>query len=89
MTRVVDHIDHIVRLTSVDHVGIGSDFDGIQATPQGLSSVAELPNLRVELKRRGYSETDVGKVLGGNVLRVMEDVAQGDAGPKSPSNERE
>ncbi len=80
VARVVDHIDHIVRLTSVDHVGIGSDFDGIQATPQGLSSVAELPNLAAELKRSGYSETDVGKILGGNVLRVMEDVAQDDAG---------
>jgi membrane dipeptidase len=72
--RVVDHIDHIVRLVGVDHVGVGSDFDGIQATPAGLSSVAELPNLTAELLRRGYTEEDVTKILGGNILRVMEEV---------------
>lgn len=73
-TRVVDHIDHIVSLTSVEHVGCGSDFDGITATPAGLSSVAELPNLTAELLRRGYTAEDVTKILGGNVLRVMEEV---------------
>jgi membrane dipeptidase len=72
--RVADHIDHIVRLTSVEHVGCGSDFDGITATPAGLSSVAELPNLTAELLRRGYTAEDVSKILGGNVLRVMEEV---------------
>jgi membrane dipeptidase len=72
-TRVADHIDHVVRLTSVEHVGCGSDFDGITATPAGLSSVAELPNLTAELLRRGYTEGDVTKILGGNVLRVMEE----------------
>jgi membrane dipeptidase len=74
LARLVDHIDHIVRLTGIDHVGIGSDFDGIQATPYDLSNVAELPNLTTELLRRGYSETDVHKILGGNILRVMEEV---------------
>lgn len=78
VARVVDHIDHIVGLAGLDHVGIGSDFDGIQATPQGLSSVAELPNLSVELKRRGYSETDVAKIFGGNILRMMKEVERGD-----------
>ena len=73
-TRVADHIDHVVRLTSVEHVGCGSDFDGITATPAGLSSVAELPNLTAELLRRGYAAEDVTKILGGNVLRVMEEV---------------
>lgn len=73
-TRVADHIDHIVGLTSVEHVGCGSDFDGITATPAGLSSVAELPNLTAELLRRGYTDDDVTKILGGNVLRVMEEV---------------
>ena len=73
-TRVADHIDHIVQLTSVEHVGCGSDFDGITATPAGLSSVAELPNLTAELLRRGYTAEDVSKILGGNVLRVMEEV---------------
>ena len=72
-TRVADHIDHVVRLTGVEHVGCGSDFDGITATPAGLSSVAELPNLTAELLRRGYTAEDVTKILGGNVLRVMEE----------------
>ncbi|MGH9901212.1 MAG: membrane dipeptidase, partial [Pyrinomonadaceae bacterium] len=64
-------------LVGVDHVGVGSDFDGIQAVPQDLSTVAELPNLTAELLRRGYSETDVAKILGGNILRVMEQVERG------------
>jgi membrane dipeptidase len=74
VARVVDHIDHIVKLVGVDHVGLGSDFDGIQAVPTDLSSVADLPNLTRELLRRGYSEEDVNKILGGNILRVMEEV---------------
>ena len=74
--RVVDHIDHIVRLVGVDHVGVGSDFDGIQAVPTDLSSVADLPNLTAELLRRGYKEEDIHKILGGNILRVMEAVGQ-------------
>ena len=74
VARVVDHIDHIVKLVGVNHVGVGSDFDGIQATPEGLSAVADLPNLTAELLRRGYTEEDVTKILGGNILRVMEEV---------------
>ena len=72
VSRIVDHIDHIVKLVGVDHVGIGSDFDGVQITISDLATVAELPNLTRELLRRGYSETDVNKILGGNMLRVME-----------------
>jgi membrane dipeptidase len=72
VSRIVDHIDHIVKLVGVDHVGIGSDFDGVQATAADLSTVAELPNLTKELLRRGYSEGDIEKILGGNMLRVME-----------------
>ncbi|HEX7295657.1 MAG TPA: dipeptidase [Pyrinomonadaceae bacterium] len=72
VTRIADHIDHIVKLVGVDHVGIGSDFDGVQATTKDLSNVAELPNLTRELLRRGYSENDIQKILGGNMLRVME-----------------
>ena len=79
LARVVDHIDHIVRLVGINHVGVGSDFDGIQATPQNLSSVADLPNLTAELLQRGYSEEDVTKILGGNVLRLMEAVERGAA----------
>ncbi|HEY0379128.1 MAG TPA: dipeptidase [Pyrinomonadaceae bacterium] len=74
VARLVDHIDHIVKLVGVDHVGIGSDFDGIQAVPTDLTTVEDLPNLTKELLRRGYSEQDVSKILGGNMLRVMEEV---------------
>ncbi|HKR01712.1 MAG TPA: membrane dipeptidase, partial [Pyrinomonadaceae bacterium] len=74
VSRLVDHIDHIVKLVGVDHVGIGSDFDGIQAVPTDLATVADLPNLTAELLRRGYSGEEVSKILGGNMLRVMEEV---------------
>jgi len=72
VSRIVDHIDHIVKLVGVDHVGMGSDFDGVQITTSDLATVAELPNLTRELLRRGYSESDVNKILGGNMLRVMD-----------------
>ena len=74
LARVVDHIDHMVRLVGVEHVGVGSDFDGIQAVPAGLASVADFPALTAELLRRGYTAADVEKILGGNILRVMEEV---------------
>ncbi|HEX8556867.1 MAG TPA: dipeptidase [Pyrinomonadaceae bacterium] len=74
LSRVADHVDRVVELAGVRHVGLGSDFDGITATPEGLSSVADLPNLTAELLRRGYTADDVTGVLGGNVLRVMEEV---------------
>jgi membrane dipeptidase len=74
VARIVDHIDYIVKLVGVDHVGIGSDFDGIQAVPADLTTVAQLPNLTAELLKRGYSEEDISKILGGNILRVMEEV---------------
>ncbi len=74
VARLVDHIDYIVKLVGVEHVGIGSDFDGTQAVPRDLASVADLPNLTKELLRRGYSEADVAKILGGNMLRVMAEV---------------
>jgi membrane dipeptidase len=75
VSRIVDHIDHVVKLAGIDHVGVGSDFDGIQAVPADLSSVADLPNLTKELLKRGYSEQDIDKILGGNMLRVMEQTA--------------
>jgi membrane dipeptidase len=74
VARIVDHIDYIVKLVGIDHVGVGSDFDGIQAVPTDLSTVAQLPNLTAELLKRGYSEEDIDKILGGNILRVMEEV---------------
>jgi membrane dipeptidase len=76
ISRIVDHIDHVVKLVGIDHVGIGSDFDGVQAVPTDLKSVADLPNLTKELLRRGYSESDIDKIVGGNMLRVMEEVEQ-------------
>ena len=72
VSRLADHIDHVVKLVGVDHVGIGSDFDGVQSTLSDLSDISQLPNLTRELLRRGYSESDVVKILGGNMLRVME-----------------
>lgn len=72
VSRIVDHIDHIVKLVGVDHVGIGSDFDGVQSTAADLGNVADLPNLTKELLKRGYSESDIDKILGGNMLRVMD-----------------
>jgi membrane dipeptidase len=76
VSRLVDHIDHIVKLVGIDYVGIGSDFDGVQATLSDLPDVASLPNLTRELLKRGYSESDVDKILGGNMLRVMEEMKQ-------------
>jgi len=76
VARLVDHIDHIVKLVGIDFVGIGSDFDGVQATLSDLATVADLPNLTKELLRRGYTEADVDKILGGNVLREKEEVQQ-------------
>jgi membrane dipeptidase len=71
---VADHIDHVVRLVGVDHVGIGSDFDGVSEVPVGLSDVSQYPNLVAELLRRGYADDDVRKILGENILRVWGEV---------------
>jgi membrane dipeptidase len=71
IATVADHIDHIVKVAGIDHVGIGSDFDGVTSLPQGLDDVSRYPYLTVELLRRGYSDADVRKVIGGNLLRVM------------------
>jgi membrane dipeptidase len=71
---VADHIDHVVKIAGVDHVGLGSDYDGVSSLPVGLEDVSCYPNLTAELLRRGYSEADVKKMIGGNVLRVMREV---------------
>jgi len=71
LAQVADHIDHIRDVAGVDHVGLGSDFDGMNGTPVGLESVADYPALLGELLRRGYSEEDVKKVAGLNALRVL------------------
>ena len=72
--RLVDHIDHIVELVGPDHVGLGSDFDGIRSTPEGLEDVTKMPNITRELVKRGYSDEDIMKILGGNHLRVFKEV---------------
>jgi membrane dipeptidase len=71
IATVADHIDHIVKVAGIDHVGIGSDYDGVTSLPEGMEDVSRYPYLTVELLRRGYSDADVRKVLGGNLLRVM------------------
>ena len=68
---VVDHIDHIVAVAGIDHVGLGSDFDGVDSLPEGLSGLDELPNLTRALLERGYSDDDAKKILGENFLRVL------------------
>jgi membrane dipeptidase len=72
---VVAHIDHVVKIAGIDHVGIGSDFDGVGDTlPVGLKSVADYPNLVAKLLEKGYSEAEIKKILGGNVVRVWREV---------------
>ncbi len=84
MSVLVDHIDHIVKVAGVDHVGIGADYDGIglEDAPEGLEDVSKLPNLTYELLRRGYSDADVRKILGENLLRVMAECERVAAGMK-------
>jgi membrane dipeptidase len=70
-TRIVDHIDHIKQIAGIDHVGIGSDFDGVDILPAGMNGAEDLPLVTYEMLRRGYSETDIRKVLGENLLSAM------------------
>jgi membrane dipeptidase len=74
ITDVADHIDHIRKVAGIDHIGIGSDFDGITQVVQDLDDVSKYPSLTAELLRRGYSDADIKKILGQNVLRVMREV---------------
>jgi membrane dipeptidase len=69
---IVDHIDHVVKVAGIDHVGLGSDFDGVAALPEGIEDCASLPRLTARLLERGYAPGDVKKILGENFLRVME-----------------
>ena len=72
VANLVDHIDHIVGVAGIDHVGIGSDFDGVTVLPEGLEDVSRFPSVTEEVVRRGYSDDDIKKILGGNVLRAFE-----------------
>lgn len=69
---LIDHIDHMVKVAGVDHVGLGSDFDGVNALPEGLDGIDGLPKITLELVKRGYKDEDILKILGGNFLRVFE-----------------
>jgi membrane dipeptidase len=76
---VIDHIDHIVEIAGIDHVGIGSDYDGIGTVPEQLDDVSCYPNITQALLDRGYDEAHIRKILGGNLLRVLAE-AQASAG---------
>jgi membrane dipeptidase len=76
--KIIEHIDHAVKVAGVDHVGLGSDFDGA-VMPLGMEDASQLPKITDELLKKGYSEQDVTKILGGNILRVMEDVRRAGA----------
>lgn len=75
LSALIDHIDHIAKVAGVDHVGLGSDFDGVSGQlPEGIDSAADLPKITQALMERGYSAADCDKILGGNLLRVFRDV---------------
>ena len=75
LSSLIDHIDHIAKVAGIDHVGLGSDFDGVSgATPQGIDSAADLPKITQALLDRGYSADDIHKILGGNLMRVFREV---------------
>jgi len=71
ISKLIDHIDHIVKVAGIDHVGIGADFDGANDMPEGAQDVSMLPNITYELLKRGYSERDIRKILGENLLRAF------------------
>jgi len=86
--KIIEHIDHAVKVAGADHVGLGSDFDGA-TMPIGMEDASKLPKITDALLKRGYSEGDVQKILGGNILRVMEQVERvAQAGGKAPSTQR-
>ena len=70
--RIVDHIDHAVSIAGIDHVGIGSDFDGIEVTPDGMEDISKISLVFEEMKSRGYSDEDIKKVAGGNFLELLD-----------------
>ena len=77
LSRLIDHFEHAAKVAGVDHVGLGSDFDGVNdQLPEGMEDISKIPNLVEGLKERGFSETDVEKILGGNTLRVMREVEE-------------
>jgi membrane dipeptidase len=89
LKSLIDHIDHIAKTAGIDHVGLGSDFDGVSgALPAEIDSAADLPKITQALLDRGYSEGDIRKILGGNLLRVMKDVERVSRELQSAQNTR-
>lgn len=77
VSKVADHIDHVVNLVGIDHVGLGSDYDGVGYTlPEGLKDASEYPNLIEELLERGYTETEIQKICSGNIFRVWDEATR-------------
>lgn len=74
LKSLIDHVDHIAKVAGLDHVGLGSDFDGVTSLPAGIDSVADLPKITQALVDRGYTSEQIHKILGGNFLRVMREV---------------
>ena len=88
ISRVIDHIEHVIKLVGVDHVGFGSDFDGVgDSLPTGLKDVSFYPNIIFHLLQRGYSETDIEKICSGNLLRLWSRVEQYAAAQAAPDEE--
>ena len=84
LSRLLDHFEHAAKVAGVDHVGMGSDFDGVRGQlPEGMEDISKIPNLVAGLSERGFSDSDIGKILGGNSLRVMRGV---EAWAADPSN---
>jgi membrane dipeptidase len=73
-SALIDHIDHVAQVAGIDHIGLGSDFDGFPILPEGLRSAADLPKITAALYERGYTAEQLGKLLGGNLLRVFGEV---------------
>jgi membrane dipeptidase len=74
LKSLIDHIDHVAKIAGIDHVGLGSDFDGVTSLPEGIDSVADLPKITQALYQRGYTREQILKILGGNFMRVMREV---------------
>jgi membrane dipeptidase len=83
LSVLIDHFEHIIKVAGIDHVGIGSDFDGVPGLPQGMEDISKLPNITFELMKRGHSDAEIRKVLGENFLRVMSAVERVSAGMES------
>jgi membrane dipeptidase len=77
LSILIDHMDYIVKLIGIDHVGLGSDFDGIESAPQGLEGVQDYPKITQALLNRGYSAKDIKKILGGNFMRILKATHKG------------